>query len=193
MSAVATAGTTPCPCWWPADGRRPDTPVQGVRSPRTLAWPQVQPVRMGRTPAVRTAVIPEAADGQSVARWPYLRPLLRVMRTSPPTTWSSRCWCATPPRAMRTRPRSASTWRSCSQGCDPLPGEMRSCHLLAELQVFDGSAGRGRAVAGVSGSFARRLCHRSISAAMGSMSPAHRTVSLPGSRTRRACGIFSAR
>ena len=25
MSAVATAGTTPCPCWWPADGRRPDT------------------------------------------------------------------------------------------------------------------------------------------------------------------------
>ena len=39
MSAVATAGTTTCPC----GGRRTvggRTPVQGVRSPRTSAWPQ---------------------------------------------------------------------------------------------------------------------------------------------------------
>ena len=40
-------------CWRPADGRR-RTSVQGVRPP----------VRVCRAPAVRTVVVPEAADGQ---------------------------------------------------------------------------------------------------------------------------------
>jgi hypothetical protein len=53
------------------------TPAQGVRSPRTSACQQDQPVRMCRTPAVRTAVVPEAADGQSADRSDSLQlPLL---------------------------------------------------------------------------------------------------------------------
>jgi hypothetical protein len=66
----------PCPRWWPACGRRPDT-GPGQRSPQT---PACQP---GRTPAVRTAVVPEAADGQSADRSGSLQLPLLFLKAGP--------------------------------------------------------------------------------------------------------------
>ena len=76
MSAVAAARTTPCPRWWPACGRRPDI-RPGHRSPDRR---RRRPGHACRTPAVRTAVVPEAADGQSADRSGSLQVPLLVLK-----------------------------------------------------------------------------------------------------------------
>ena len=61
---------------WPACARRPDT-CPGRGPSRTPAWPRV------RTPAVRTAVVPEAADGQSADRSGSLQLPLLFLKQRP--------------------------------------------------------------------------------------------------------------
>jgi len=78
MSAVTTARTTACPRWWPACGRRPDTcpgrqtaadtSMATDTSLATCAGHRPSGRRSFRTVAVRTAVVSEAADGQSTDR-----------------------------------------------------------------------------------------------------------------------------
>jgi hypothetical protein len=68
-------GELPCPRWLPqgprrvrAGGRRAvgaGHPSKGSDRRRHHHGHRMQPVRVCRTPAVRTAVVPEAADGQS--------------------------------------------------------------------------------------------------------------------------------
>jgi hypothetical protein len=61
----AAASPDSCPHWWPACGRRPD--VRPVGNPRRgyQHGHRHQPGHLCRIPAVRTAAVPEAADGQS--------------------------------------------------------------------------------------------------------------------------------
>jgi hypothetical protein len=82
-----SAGTTTCPRWWPACGRRPDT-CPGGSLPRTPAWHRHEPGQVCRTtavrtPAVRTAVVPEAADGQAADRSCSLQPPLPFLKAGP--------------------------------------------------------------------------------------------------------------
>ena len=79
MSTVATERAITCPCWRLASGSRPDT-SSGRQAAAVRAWRRQQPGHAGRTPSghrpdtvhpdtsIRTAVVPEAADGQSADR-----------------------------------------------------------------------------------------------------------------------------
>ena len=122
-------------CWRPADGRR-RTPVQGVRPPQHGHG--VQPVRVCRAPAVRTVVVPEAADGQSVDRscslqLPLLfsRPTLRPASGRPPArqrhhgrratglTDKPRRMTASPPSQPYTRRPGLPSCSRCSSSARP--------------------------------------------------------------------------
>jgi hypothetical protein len=79
----ATGEDQPCPPWWPACGRPAGHPSGASDRRRHRHGHRHQPGHLCRTPGVRRAVVPEAADGQSADRSDPIQLPLPFLRAGP--------------------------------------------------------------------------------------------------------------
>jgi hypothetical protein len=110
MSTGATAGTAACPRWWPADGRRPDIRPEHQTAADTSMAIDISPGYVCRTPAVRTAVVPEPADGQSADRSGSLQFPLLFLKAGPAGGRRSPSGPALTRRSLGSRPHPPPRW-----------------------------------------------------------------------------------